>query len=175
MQLLPQLTTAHALFLDFDGTPADVLPRHIDHETRSAELLKDVAERLRVPVDCRETADVVAREHGHIHRSQDLSAAALVRLLERCDAIRKPERFAEILLACECDARGRLGFEESAYPQRPHLLAVLAAVQSVVTREIAAQAAARGQSGPQVGALIHQARVEAVAQWLQTQAHGATT
>ncbi|WP_343733824.1 multifunctional CCA addition/repair protein [Acidovorax sp.] len=156
-------------------TPADVLPRHIDHETRSAELLKDVAERLRVPVDCRETADVVAREHGHIHRSQDLSAAALVRLLERCDAIRKPERFAEILLACECDARGRLGFEESAYPQRPRLLAVLAAVQSVITREIAAQAAAKGQSGPQVGALIHQARVEAVAQWLQTQAHSATT
>ncbi|WP_110961534.1 multifunctional CCA addition/repair protein [Acidovorax sp. ST3] len=155
-------------------TPADVLPRHIDHETRSAELLKDVAERLRVPVDCRETADVVAREHGHIHRSTDLSAAALVRLLERCDAIRKPERFAEILLACECDARGRLGFEESAYPQRPRLLAVLAAVQSVITREIAAQAAARSQSGPQVGALIHQARVEAVAQWLQTQAHGAT-
>lgn len=155
-------------------TPADVLPRHIDHETRSAELLKDVAERLRVPVDCRETADVVAREHGHIHRSTDLSAAALVRLLERCDAIRKPERFAEILLACECDARGRLGFEESAYPQRPRLLAMLAAVQSVITREIAAQAAARGQSGPQVGALIHQARVEAVAQWLQTQAHGAT-
>ena len=159
-------------------TPADVLPRHIDHETRSAELLKDVAERLRVPVDCRETADVVAREHGHIHRSQDLSAAALVRLLERCDAIRKPERFAEILLACECDARGRLGFEESAYPQRPRLLAALAAVttmdhvcfvaavQSVITREIAAQAAARGQSGAQVGALIHQARVEAVAQWL---------
>jgi tRNA nucleotidyltransferase (CCA-adding enzyme) len=147
-------------------TPADVLPRHIDHETRSAELLKDVAERLRVPVDCRETADVVAREHGHIHRSTDLSAAALVRLLERCDAIRKPERFAEVLLACECDARGRLGFEESAYPQRPRLLAVLAAVQAVVTREIAAQAAAKGQSGPQVGALIHQARVEAVAQWL---------
>ena len=156
-------------------TPADVLPRHIDHETRSADLLKDVAERLRVPVDCRETADVVAREHGHIHRSQDLSAAALVRLLERCDAIRKPERFAEILLACECDARGRLGFEESAYPQRPRLLAALAAVQSVITREIAAQAASKGQSGPQVGALIHQARVEAVAQWLQTQAHGAAT
>lgn len=147
-------------------TPADVLPRHIGHEERSVDLLKDVAARLRVPVECRETAEVVAREHGNIHRSQDLSAAALVRLLERCDAIRKPTRFAEILLACECDARGRLGFEESAYPQRPRLLAVLAAVQAVVTREIAAQAAAKGNSGPQVGALIHQARVESVAQWL---------
>ena len=148
-------------------TAAHVLPRHIGHEERSAQLLKDVAERLRVPVDCRETADVVAREHGNIHRSGELSAAALVRLLERCDAIRKPQRFADILLACECDARGRLGLEDTAYPQRPRLLAVLSAVQGVVTRDIAATAAARGLSGPQVGALIHQARVAAVAQWLQ--------
>eukprot|EP01036_Dinobryon_divergens_P038303 gene38303-50275_t len=117
-------------------TAAHVLPRHIGHEERSARLLKDVAERLRVPVDCRETADVVAREHGNIHRSGDLSAAALVRLLERCDAIRKPERFADILLACECDARGRLGWAESAYPQRQRLASVLAAAQSVVTRDI---------------------------------------
>jgi tRNA nucleotidyltransferase (CCA-adding enzyme) len=148
-------------------TPADILPRHIGHEERSAALLQDVAERLRVPVDCRETAEVVAREHGHIHRSGDLGAGPLVRLLERCDAIRKPERFAEVLLACECDARGRLGFEEASYPQRPRLLAVLAAVQGVVTREIAAKAAAKGIQGPQVGELIHQARVEAVAQWLR--------
>ncbi|EJE51579.1 tRNA nucleotidyltransferase/poly(A) polymerase [Acidovorax sp. CF316] len=147
-------------------TPVDVLPRHIDHERRSAELLQDLAERLRVPVDCREIADVVAREHGNIHRSGDLAAAPLVRLLERCDALRKPGRLPDILLACECDARGRLGMEDKPYPQRPRLLAVLAAAQSVVTREIAAKAAAKGLSGPQVGDLIHQARVQAVAQWL---------
>lgn len=147
-------------------TPADMLPRHIDHERRSAELMQEVAERLRVPVDCREIADVVAREHGNIHRSSELAAAPLVRLLERCDALRKPERLADILLACECDARGRLGFEERPYLQRPRLLAVLAAAQSVVTREIAAKAAAKGLAGPQVGDLIHQARVQAVAQWL---------
>ncbi len=149
-------------------TPADMLPRHIDHERRSAELLQDVAERLRVPVDCREIADVVAREHGNIHRSGELAAAPLVRLLERCDALRKPGRLPDILLACECDARGRLGMEENAYPQRPRLLAVLAAAQSVVTREIAAKAAAKGLAGPQIGDLIHQARVQAVAQWLGT-------
>ncbi|KRC27943.1 multifunctional CCA addition/repair protein [Acidovorax sp. Root217] len=147
-------------------TPADMLPRHIDHERRSAELLHDVAERLRVPVDCREIADVVAREHGNIHRSGELAAAPLVRLLERCDALRKPGRLPDILQACECDARGRLGMEENPYPQRPRLLAVLAAAQSVVTREIAAKAAAKGLAGPQVGDLIHQARVQAVAQWL---------
>jgi tRNA nucleotidyltransferase (CCA-adding enzyme) len=144
-------------------TAAEVLPRHIGHEERSARLLKGVCERLRVPVDCRELADVVAREHGNIHRSGELGAPALVRLLERCDALRKPARFAEVLLACECDARGRLGFESRPYPPRTRLLQVLTAAQSVVTADIAAQAQADGLSGPTVGARIHQARVNAVA------------
>ncbi|MBA4112489.1 MAG: multifunctional CCA addition/repair protein [Verminephrobacter sp.] len=147
-------------------TPQDVLPRHIGHEQRSSKLLKGLCERLRVPTDCRELADVVAREHGNIHRSGDLGAAALVRLLERCDAIRKPTRLDEILLACECDARGRLHFEESPYPQRARINAALAAVQSVATSVIAAHAASKGVTGQKVGELIHAARVEAVAAWL---------
>ncbi len=145
-------------------TPAATLPRHIGHEERSARLLKGICERLRVPVECREIADVVAREHGNIHRSSDLGAAAVVRLLERCDAFRKPQRFADILLACECDARGRLGFEDSPYPQRPRLLQALAAAQSVATHLVAADAQAAGQGGKQIGERIHQARVMAVSQ-----------
>ena len=147
-------------------TPQDVLPRHIGHEQRSSRLLQAVAERLRVPVDCRELADVVAREHGNIHRSSELGAAALVRLLERCDAIRKPARLDEILLACECDARGRLGYEDAPYPQRARINAALAAVQSVVTSSIAAQAAAQGLQGAKVGERIHAARVRALQAWL---------
>ena len=147
-------------------TPADVLPRHIGHEVRSAELLKGVCQRLRVPVDCQAIADVVAREHGNIHRSGDISAAATVRLLERCDAFRKPQRFADILLACECDARGRLGLQDSAYPQRPQLLQALAAAQSVATDQLAAEAAAAGKMGAQIGEWIHRARVAAVCRGL---------
>lgn len=147
-------------------TPLDALPRHIGHEQRSARLLKGLSERLRVPTECRETADVVAREHGNIHRSADLGAAALVRLIERCDAIRKPARFDEILLACECDARGRLGFEEAPYAPRQRLGAALAAVQSVATSVIAARAAESGITGQKVGEMIHAARVQAVAGWL---------
>jgi tRNA nucleotidyltransferase (CCA-adding enzyme) len=147
-------------------TPADMLPRHIGHEQRSAKLLKGVCERLRVPTDCRELADVVAREHGNIHRSSELGAAALVRLIERCDAIRKPARFDEVLLACECDARGRLGFEDAAYPQRARLGAALVAAQSVATSVIAASAASKGVTGQKVGEMIRAARVQAVADWL---------
>jgi tRNA nucleotidyltransferase (CCA-adding enzyme) len=143
-------------------TPADVLPRHLGHEERSAQLLKPIAQRLRLPVECREIADVVAREHGNIHRSGDFAAAALVRLLERCDAFRKPQRFADILLACECDARGRLGLGESPYPQRPRLLAARILAQGVATADLARQALSTGASGLKVGVLIHEARVEAV-------------
>ena len=145
-------------------TPADILPRHIGHEERSARLLKDVCQRLRVPMECREIADVVAREHGNIHRSGDFNPAALVRLLERCDAFRKPLRFADILLACECDARGRLGLQDSAYPQRPRLLQALAAAQGIATDQVAAEALAAGQSGAGIGEWIHRARVAAVKQ-----------
>jgi tRNA nucleotidyltransferase (CCA-adding enzyme) len=143
-------------------TPADVLPRHIGHEDRSARLLKDVCERLRVPVDCRETADVVAREHGNVHRSEGLNAASIVRLLERCDAFRKPRRFADILLACECDARGRLGLHDSPYPQRAHLLEALAVAQAVETQPLALAAQAEGRDGKQVGDAIRKARIKAV-------------
>jgi tRNA nucleotidyltransferase (CCA-adding enzyme) len=143
-------------------TREDVLPRHIGHEQRSAKLLQDVCERLRVPGDCRALADVVAREHGNIHRSGELNAASVVRLLERCDALRKPQRFADAVLACECDARGRLGHEETDYPQGRRLLAALAAARAVPTESIAAEAMAAGRQGPQVGAMIQAARVAAV-------------
>ncbi len=151
-------------------TPADVLPRHLGHEERSAKLLKGVCTRLRVPVDCKELADVVAREHGNIHRSGSFGAAALVRLLERCDALRKPARFAQVLLACECDARGRLGLQDAPYPQRAALLHALQAAQSVATDIIAANALSAGASGQKVGEAVHHARIAAVAHMLRATA-----
>jgi tRNA nucleotidyltransferase (CCA-adding enzyme) len=147
-------------------TPVAEWPRHIGHEERSARLLKALRLRLRVPNDCSELADVVAREHGNIHRSGEFGAAALVRLLERCDAFRKPERFADILLACECDARGRLGLNEQPYPQRQRLLGALSAAQSVSTAEVAAAAEAQGLSGAAIGQAVHAARTQTLNSWL---------
>jgi tRNA nucleotidyltransferase (CCA-adding enzyme) len=143
-------------------TPADVLPRHIGHEERSVKLLLPVCERLRVPVECKELAVVVAREHGNIHRSQELNAAATLRLLERCDAIRKSQRFAQVLQACECDARGRLGKENEPYPQAQRLQAALDAALAVSTAEIAEAAVAQGKKAAQIGQAIAAAREKAI-------------
>ena len=96
---------------------------HVANGQVRTDPARPLAERL-LTLD-RELADVVAREHGNIHRSGDLNAAALMRLFERCDAIRQPARFALALLACECDARGRLGLEDRDYPPRARLQAAL--------------------------------------------------
>jgi tRNA nucleotidyltransferase (CCA-adding enzyme) len=137
-------------------------PRHIAHEARSVALVEQVCQRWRVPADCRALAVVTAREHGNIHRSAGLNAKSLVRLFDRCDAWRRPDRFGELLLACECDARGRLGLEERAYEPRRRLTAALAAARAVDTAAVAADAAARRQTGPAIGAAIAGARAQAI-------------
>ena len=144
-------------------TRAEELPRHIAHEARSVKLVEAVCERLRVPTDCRELAVVVAREHGNVHRSESLDAAAVMRLLERCDAWRRPQRFSELLLACECDARGRTGFEERPYPQRDRLQRALDAALAVDSASLSAHALAQGWKGPAIGDAIRNARLAAVA------------
>ncbi len=144
-------------------TPADVLPRHIGHEQRSEKLTRALCTRWRVPVECKELAELVAREHGNIHQSLGFGAEAVLRLLVRCDALRRPERFLLALQACECDARGRLGKEDEAYAQGPRLALLLKAAQSVDSASISAQALQDGLKGPAVGTRIDAARLAAIA------------
>jgi len=144
-------------------TPADVLPRHIGHEQRSEKLTRALCTRWRVPVECKELAELVAREHGNIHQSLGFGAEAVLRLLVRCDALRRPERFLLALQACECDARGRLGKEDGAYAQGPRLALLLKAAQSVDSAAVSAQALQDGLKGPAVGARMDAARLTAIA------------
>jgi tRNA nucleotidyltransferase (CCA-adding enzyme) len=146
------------------STPREQWPRHIGHEQRSVALTQALCARLKAPADCRELALLAAREHGHVHASLGLQPAAQLRLLERCDALRRPARFADLLLACEADARGRLGFEHRAYPQRPRLLRALQLARAVDTAAVAEGCAARDRSGPDIGRAIQAARVEALQQ-----------
>ena len=143
-------------------TEPDKLPRHIGHEARSVNLLLRICDRLRVPTECKELATVVAKEHGNIHRSDELDAKATLRLLERCDAIRKPQRFAQVLQACECDARGRLGLQERAYAPAQRLALALRTVLAVPTEKIAQAAIAQGRQASQIGQAIAAARVQAL-------------
>ena len=140
-------------------TPQHALPRHVGHEHAGFKPLAALCERLRVPLEHRRLAECVCREHLNVHRLAELRDATVFELLDRCDALRRPERVARIALACEADKRGRLGSEDADYPQRPELLRLHAAAMSVNARDLAERA---GLSGPQVGEAVRKARVAAI-------------
>jgi tRNA nucleotidyltransferase (CCA-adding enzyme) len=134
--------------------------------------IEAVCARLRVPTECRDLAVMTAREHGNLHRAMELNATTVVTLMVRCDAFRRPDRFAQMLVAAECDARGRIGgdqdFRTKPYPQAAYLLAALAAARSVDAGTVAAQC---GDNKARIPDAIYQARVRAVkASWRQDDA-----
>ena len=141
-------------------TPPEYWPRHHGHEARSADLVRALSERIRVPVDCRELAVAVAREHGNVHRALELRPGTVVELLERVDAFRRPERFEAFLQACECDFRGRPGYEDKAFPAPEHLRQALQAAQTIDAADIA-----RNADPARIRDAIFQARTRAVAAW----------
>ncbi|UCE30041.1 MAG: HD domain-containing protein, partial [Burkholderiales bacterium] len=144
-------------------TPPGEWPAHRGHERRSVALVRALCERLRVPRQARDLAVLAAAEHGMIHRAGELGPAAIVRLLERTDALRRPERFTALLQACEADFRGRLGYEDRPFAQAPRLLAALRACRDVPAAAIARSLAAEGRARPEaIRSRLHEARVHAV-------------
>ena len=151
-----------ALVHDFGKgtTPAAILPRHIGHEMRSVDLLKDVAKRLRVPTDCKELAVIVAKFHGKLHAVPQMKPRTLLEFLIELDAIRQPQRFEDFLKACECDSRGRAGLESCALAEAELLKNVLRAALTVE-----AGAIAKTQSEPEkIKNAVFEARLDAVKQ-----------
>ncbi|MBH9578216.1 multifunctional CCA addition/repair protein [Inhella proteolytica] len=144
-------------------TPAEELPRHRGHDHGGLAPLAALCARWKVPNDARELAGLACAQHIHVHQSGGFEAAAVQRLLQRCDALRRPERFAQLMQVCEVDARGRLGLEGRAYPQAERLLAALAAAQAVDSAAISAPLLAAGKRGELIGQAIEQARRAAIA------------
>jgi tRNA nucleotidyltransferase (CCA-adding enzyme) len=165
--LLPELQADSAVNATLDRAAACQAPLTVRFAALALFLADDAARlqvctRLRVPTDCRDLALLAARERAAIDGSSVLAAPALVQLLERCDALRKPARFGELLQLCAILAAKPGTTDLLAYPPLARLQSVLSIAQSVATDAIARRVMAAGQSGPQVGAAIHAARIAAV-------------
>lgn len=141
-------------------TPAEVLPRHIGHELRSVDLIREVVARLKVPNDCKDLALVVAKYHGKLHAARQMKAATLLHFLEELDAFRQRSRFDDFLKSCECDSRGRLGLEQCPLAEAEHLMAALQAALTVDAGDIAKQC----QSPAQIKQAVADARAAAIRQ-----------
>ena len=139
-------------------TPSDILPRHIAHEQRGLELVTTLCKRLRVPTDHRELAQLCCQYHGRVHQILEARNTTVLKLLQATDALRRPQRFAELLLCCEADSRGRSGFEQCSVPQITFLQAALQAALSVDHAPLMAA----GLRGKKLGERIQAQRVEAI-------------
>lgn len=139
-------------------TPRNLWPRHHGHETLGVPSIEALCQRLHVPQEFRDLAVLASRFHTHVHRGLELRHTTLLDLFEQCDAFRRPERFADFLEACECDARGRLGHAETPYPQRARVEAALAAARSVT---LAAEERAN-LAGPAIGERLRRKRLAAI-------------
>jgi tRNA nucleotidyltransferase (CCA-adding enzyme) len=88
----------------------------------------------------------------------------VLELLENLDALRRPARFEQFLLACEADIRGRTGFEDREYPQASYLRRAQA-----IAAEVKLDAASLVDlKGPQIGERIREARIAALRTGLAT-------
>ena len=140
-------------------TPKEQWPKHAGHEERSVALIEALCARLRSPSEYRELSVIVARYHGNAHRAFELRPKTILEILEKSDAFRRPQRFAQALLACEADSRGRLGLETAPYPQREFLQAARDAAAAIKpTPEEIAQ-----YSGVQIAERLHERRLLAIA------------
>ena len=140
------------------------LPPHGQNVTTWMNALQLMGARLRVPTDCQALAQLTVRELPALQAASALDANGIFALLERSDALRKPTRFGEMLQACDCFCRAASAPALMDAPAlRRHLLAALAAAQSVPTEALAQAAQAAGLSGVQVGERVRAARIAAVA------------
>ena len=139
-------------------TPRDQLPQHPGHEKRSAKLVRTFCKRLPVPAPFRDLGMLVAEFHAHCHRAFELKPSTILRVMQRVDAFRRPDRFERFLLACEADARGRTGFEARPYPQAAYFRGAFSAANAVDTGNLAAA----DLSGKEIGELISRARLRAI-------------
>ena len=143
-------------------TPKDILPHHYGHEERSVKLVEDLCARLKTPREFKELAVIVAKQHGLVHKAEEIRSDTLLKLLESVDAFRRPERFELFLTACEADHRGRTGLEDTPFPQADYLRKAFAAARAVTTESLDITQL----SGAEIGTELRKKRYEAV--------HGAT-
>ncbi len=139
-------------------TRKEILPHHYGHEERGYYLVKDLCKRYKIPNQYRHLAEITARYHTHVHRAFEVKAKTLLKLFQRTDAFRKPQRFQQFLLACTADSRGRTGYENYDYKQAPFVADLRNKVAAVDVQKIIKD----GFENEQISAELHRRRISEI-------------
>ncbi|GEK13249.1 multifunctional CCA addition/repair protein [Aliivibrio fischeri] len=157
-QDLPTRFAAQVHDLGKGVTPESEWPSHKLHCHTGIKLIKRLCDRVRVPNDYRDLALLVCEHHSNIHRAAELRAQTFIKIFDKMDVWRKPERLAPILLCCQADHAGRLGLETQPYPQKKRFEAAFDAAKNVEVKDVVAA----GFKGPEIREELSKRRIEAV-------------
>lgn len=102
-------------------TPEIEWPSHKGHGLKGLAVIKAFCKRLKIPNECKDLALLVSEHHTNIHSAFELRASTMVRIMDKCDAWRKPQRFQQMLQCCVADSKGRTGFELLPYPTADYM------------------------------------------------------
>ncbi|OAJ92228.1 multifunctional CCA addition/repair protein [Vibrio bivalvicida] len=141
-------------------TPKSEWPSHKMHCHTGVKLIKTLCERVRVPNEFRDLALMVCEQHFNIHRAAELRPETKLKVLNKFDVWRKPERLQDILLCCMADSRGRTGHEEIDYPQKVIFEQAYQAALSINVQDIIKD----GFKGADIRTEMEKRRVEAIRQ-----------
>ena len=142
-------------------TPAHTLPGHHGHEKRGVDLVKAFCRRWRIPRAHTELALITTEYHSHVHRALELKDTTLLKLFSKTDIFRKPQRFKKMIQACLADLRGRLNFEDAAYPQADFLNQLGDKLRNADLSGVKQ----KGLQGPQLGEAIRRLRLKIIKQY----------
>ncbi|MBL0231739.1 MAG: multifunctional CCA addition/repair protein [Moraxellaceae bacterium] len=164
-QLSPQIRFAILMHdLGKGITPAHILPRHIGHEQAGVPLVKAFCARYKVPKEYQQLAELVCEYHLECHRVVELQAKTLWKKLQALDALRRPQRFKDFLLACKADTQGRLGWEHKDYPQIDYFWQARNVAAAITPKQLVNAEYLTGQA---LGDALSAARIKALAQFKQ--------
>lgn len=139
-------------------------PHHHGHESHGLPILEQMCARLRVPNAFKVLALQVMQYHTRCHRAFELRAATLTDMLAALGAFKKSNRLPEFLLACEADAKGRTGLENTPYPQAGLLTGAAGVAASVDTSSILNGSL----KGSHIGEAIRRLRIKAVSEFIKS-------
>ena len=145
-------------------TPMDIWPHHYGHDKKGVVPIETFCERLKIPVEYRDLAMLASRYHILIHQCRELRPSTLLEILHGLDAIRRPDRFREVLLVCEADHQGRAGNESTQYPQSDYMTGAYDACMKVDVAAIVSSV----KGGEAIKKALHDARVIAIQEWQMT-------
>ncbi|MEZ9367768.1 multifunctional CCA addition/repair protein [Shewanella sp. 10N.286.52.B9] len=146
-------------------TPAELWPKHHGHGQKGLPIIKKLVQRIKAPNEYKELALLCSDQHQNIHNALELRAETIIKIFDKGDFWRKPQRLTDLLLCCQADIQGRTGFEQAQYPQSEFLTHCFNIAKEVDVQQVISD----GFKGAEIKQQLSIRRAEAISLYKKSQ------